>query len=335
MERRKVLSAAAAAAAPWPVGVRPQARPRRIGVLALSPDYPRFDEWRAFADEMARRGYREGRDVAYIHRAPGVLTEPEMSRRLRQSVDDLLRMKVDLLYVVEGDAAVRGVRATAPSVPVVVDRFYFDPVEEGHVASLARPGGNVTGNAVLNEQMEAKMIEFLLQATGAQAVVGYLDIAHLVTWPMYPRVLQRRRELGRALAFDPVVETLEQFDRLGAKLDDMRRQGVRAVKFDDPEFFSERRVEVAAAFATRRLAAISNEPAYTKAGLLLTFGWDVEDIARRSAAYVDRILRGARPQDLPVEQAARFKLGVNRATASAIGIQLPTAVIARADELVG
>ena len=335
MERRKVLSAAATVAATWPVGVRPQTRVRRIGVLALSPDYPQFDEWRAFADEMARRGYREGREVEYVHRASGVLTEPEMSRRLRQSVDELLRMKIDVLYVVEGDAAVRGLRAATVPVPVVVDRFYFDPVERGHVASLAGPGGNITGNAVLNEQMEAKMVEFLLQATGTQAVVGYLDIAHLVTWPMYPRVLQQRRDLGRALAFTPVVETLEQFDHLGAKLDRMRREGVRAVKFDDPEFFSDRRREVASAFAVRRLAAISNEPAYTKAGLLLTFGWDAEDIANRSAAYVDRILRGARPHDLPVEQAARFKLGVNRATARAIGIQLPSAVLARADELVG
>ena len=334
MERRKVLSAAAAVSAPWPVGMRAQVRARRIGVLALSADYARFDEWRAFADEMARRGYREGREVEYVHRAPGVQTEPEMSRRLRQSVDDLLRMKIDLLYVVEGDVAVRGLRAAAPTVPVVVDRFYFDPVERGHVASLARPGGNVTGNAVLNEQTEIKMVEFLLQATGAQAVVGYLDIAHLVSWPMYPRVLQQRRELGRVLAFTPVVETLERFDQLGATLDHMRRQRVRAVKFDDPEFFAERRGEVAAAFAARRVAAISNELAYTKAGLLLTFGWDIEDIARRSAAYVDRILRGTRPQDLPVEQVARFKFGVNLATARAIGVQLPTAVIARADELV-
>jgi len=335
MERRTVLNAAAAVAATWPIGVRPQGRTRRIGVLALSADYPRFDEWRAFADEMARRGYRDGRDVEYVHRAAGVLTEPEMSRRLRQSVDDLLRIKIDLLYVVEGDVAVRGLRAAAARVPVVVDRFYFDPVERGHVASLARPGGNVTGNSVLNEQTEAKMVEFLLQATGSQAAVGYLDIAHLATWPMYPRVLQQRRELGRALAFAPVVETLEQFDHLGATLDRMRRQGVRSVKFDDPEFFSGRRGEVAAAFAARRLAAISNELAYTKAGLLLTFGWDVEDIARRSAAYVDRILRGVRPQDLPVEQVARFKLGVNLVTGRAIGLQLPSAVIARADELVG
>jgi hypothetical protein len=123
-----------------------------------------------------------------------------MSRRLRQSGDDLSRMKIDVLYVVEGDVAVRGLRAAAPGVPVVVDRFHFDPVERGHVASLAWPGGNVTGNAVLNEQAEVKMVEFLLQATGAQAVVGYLDLAHLVSWPVYPRVLQQRRELGRALA---------------------------------------------------------------------------------------------------------------------------------------
>ncbi|HSB22182.1 MAG TPA: hypothetical protein VLE94_03635, partial [Burkholderiaceae bacterium] len=237
MKRRTTLGVAAALAAPWPLRAQVQARPRRLGVLALSAGYPQFDEWRAFADEMGRRGYREGREVEYVHRAPGVQTEPELSRRLQQRAAELLQLKVDLLYLVEGDMALRGIRALTRTVPVVVDRFYFDPVERGHVASLARPGGNVTGNAVLDAEAEAKMVEFLLQATGPQAVVGYLDIGHLLTWPFYPHVMEQRRQLGRALSFTPVIESLDRFDQLAAALERLGRQGVRAVKFDDPEFF--------------------------------------------------------------------------------------------------
>ncbi|HET7527412.1 MAG TPA: ABC transporter substrate-binding protein [Burkholderiaceae bacterium] len=334
MERRKILEAAAASAAPWPVGARAQGPKHRVGVLALSADYARFEEWRAFADEMARRGYQEGREVEYLHRAPGIQTEPEMSQQLQRSVDELSRMKVALIYVVEGDVALRSVMRFAPPVPIVVDRFYLDPVERGLVASLARPGGNVTGNAVLDGELEHKMIELLLEAAGAQSVVGYLDIEHLRTWPLYPRVLQRRRELGRTLRFTPVVESLERFDELSAALERLQRQGVRAVKFDDPEFFLDRRADVAAAFTARRLAAVSNELAYARAGLLLAFGWDVGDIARRSASYVDRILRGTRPQDLPVEQVTKFRLGVNLATARSLGIKLPRSIVVRAQELV-
>jgi putative ABC transport system substrate-binding protein len=114
----------------------------------------------------------------------------------------------------------------------------------------------------------------------------------------------------------------------------LQRRGARAVKFDDPEFFVDRRDEVAAAFRARKLAAVCSELAYTRAGLLLTFGWDVASIARRSAAYVDRILRGARPQDLPVEQVSSFRLGVNLATARALDIRLPRAIVVRANEVV-
>jgi len=334
MKRRKVVQGAAAVAAPWPVRARAQTQRHRIGVLALSADYARYEEWRAFADEMARRGHREGREVEYVHRAPGTLTEPEMSRRLQQAVEELVRMKVDLIYVVEGDVALRGFMQLAPTVPVIVDRFHFDPVDRGFVASLARPGGNITGNAVLDEQLEAKMVEFLLEATGTQPLVGYLDATYQRTWPLYARVQERRRELGRTLRFAPVVEWLKRFDELGAATDRLKRQGVRAVKFDDLEFFVERRAEVAAAFTARKVASVSNEPAYARAGLLLAFGWDVGDIARRSAAYADRILRGSRPLDLPVEQVSKFKLGVNLATARTLGIVLPPSLVLRADEVV-
>lgn len=332
MDRRTALEAAATLAAPWPASA--QTPKARIGVLAPTTNYPRFEEWQAFVNEMARRGYREGREIEYVHRAAGIQTEPDLSERLRQGVEELSRLNVNLIYVVEGDTALPSIKRISPSMPVVVDRFYLDPVERGLVASLARPGGNVTGNAVLHTELESKMVELLLEAMGAQPMVGYLDVTYMQTWPRYPRVLESRRALGRTLRFTPVFDWLERFDELDTVLGRLKSRGVRAVKFDDPEFFVERRGEVAAAFTDRGLAAVSNEAAYTRDGLLLTFGWDVGDIARRSAAYVDRILRGTRPQDLPVEQVSTFKVGVNLATARALAIRLPRSLVVRAHEVI-
>ena len=332
MDRRKALETAAALAAPWRAGA--QTLKARIGVISLIADYSRLEEWQAFANEMARRGYREGHEVEYVHRGANIQTEPELSERLRQGVEELSRLKVNLIYVVDGDAALPSIKRISPTIPVVVDRFYLDPVERGLVASLARPGGNVTGNAVLQSELEGKMVELLLEATGPQPMVGYLDVTYMQTWPRYPRVLESRRALGRTLHFTPVFDWLERFDDLDSVLRRFQRQGVRAVKFDDPEFFVDRRSDVAAAFIARRLAAVSTETAYTRSGLLLTFGWDVADIARRSAAYADRILRGTRPQDLPVEQVSTFKVGVNLATARALAIRLPRSLVVRAHEVV-
>jgi putative ABC transport system substrate-binding protein len=169
---------------------------------------------------------------------------------------------------------------------------------------------------------------------GTPAKVALLDPSHLKTWSLYPQLQSRRHELARALGVKLVFHSADRVEELGPLLAQLRRDGVRAVKFDDPDLFVDRRSEVAAAFYAARMPALSVESAYVKAGLLLAFGWDVEDIARRSAAYVDRILRGQRPQDLPIEQVSRFKLAVNLATARAIGVKIPPTILARADEVI-
>jgi putative ABC transport system substrate-binding protein len=307
---------------------------RRVGVLAESADYERMDEWKAFADEMARRGHVAGRNVEYLHRNAGTNAEPELSRRLQQAAAELVQRKIDVLYLAEGDVGLRAVRPVVSPIPIVVDRFYFDPVERGHVASLSRPGANVTGNAVLYAQHEAKGIELLVQALGMGTKLAVIDPSHLRTLPLYPQVQAVRREVAHALRVTLVDGWVDRVEDLAPLLAQLKRDGVRAAKFDDPIFFIDRRAEVAAAFTAARLPALSFEPAYVKLGLLLALGWDVEEIARRSAGYVDRILRGQRPQDLPVEQVSKFKVAVNLATARAIGVKIPASVLARADEVI-
>ena len=334
--RRRHLLTRAAAPLLTPVSVWPQASPPRwrVGVLTLTANYERFDEWRAFADEMARRGHVAGRSVEYIHRSAATDTEPELSKRMAQLAGELVRLKVDLIYLAEGDLGLRAVHQAARTMPIVVDRFHLDPVDIGYVSSLSRPGGNITGNAVLGLEQEAKAIELLLQTLGPIGVVGMLEQSYQRTWTHYERLRATREAAARKLGVVLAFRSVDRFEQLAPVLAQMRRDGVRAVKFDDPEYFVNRRADVAAAFTAQRLPAISMEPAYARAGLLMAFGWDVEDIARRSASYVDRILRGARPQDLPVEQVSKFKLAVNVRTARAIGVVVAPSILARADEVI-
>lgn len=333
--RRRHLLTRAAAPLLAPTGVWPQAPRRRlVGVLTQAADFERFDEWRAFAGEMARLGHVAGRSVEYVHRSVGTDAEPELSKRMAQRAAELARMNVDVIYLAEGDPALRAVRQAVRTIPIVVDRFFLDPVELGYVASFSRPGGNVTGNAVLGLELEAKAIELLAQTLGAVGVLGVLESSFQRTFVNYARVMTAREAVARRLGVRLALRTADNFEQLAPMLAQMRRDGVRAVKFDDPEYFADRRAAVAAAFMAERMPAVSIEPAYARAGLLMSFGWDVEDIARRSALYVDRILRGASPRELPVEQVSKFKVAVNVRTARAIGVVVAPSLLARADEVI-
>ena len=259
------------------------------------------------------------------------------SRKCRASLSaaaELVAQRVDVIYAVEVTATVQAAQRVTQSVPIIFDRSWIDPVELGLVSSLSRPGGNVTGNAVLGFELEGKAIEALLAVVGAKAPIGVVQSTAVRSWPNYERVKAKRIVIERTLGVRLEVGEADGIQQLGDELSRMRRQGVRGVKIDDPEEFADRREEVAAMFAANRLAAVSTEPEFARAGLLIGFGWNVEEIARRSAGYAHRILGGARPGELPVEQVTKFKLILNRRTARMIGTTLPRALLVRADEVI-
>lgn len=307
---------------------------RRIGLLSVTETYTKLPEWRAFVDELARLGRAQGREIEYLHRYAGTYDEPQMSRLLVAAAAELVAQRVDVIYTVEIAATVQAAQRVTQSVPIVFDRSWVDPVEIGLVSSLSRPAGNVTGNAVLGFELESKAIEALLTVVGTQAPIGLVQSTSVRSWPAYERVKAMRSVIERTLGVRLEVREADGIEQLGDALVRMRRQGVRGVKLDDPEEFAPRREEVAAMFAANRLAAVSTEPEFARAGLLIGFGWDVDEIARRSAGYVHRILNGARPGELPVEQMTKFKLILNRRAARTIGATLPRALLARADEVI-
>jgi len=310
-------------------GWRPADRP-----VVRHRDLTKLPECRAFVDELARLGRAQGREIEYLHRYAGTYDEPQMSRLLVAAAAELVAQRVDVIYTVEIAATVQAAQRVTQSVPIVFDRSWVDPVEIGLVSSLSRPAGNVTGNAVLGFELESKAIEALLTVVGTQAPIELVQSTSVRSWPAYERVKAMRSVIERTLGVRLEVREADGIEQLGDALVRMRRQGVRGVKLDDPEEFAPRREEVAAMFAANRLAAVSTEPEFARAGLLIGFGWDVDEIARRSAGYVHRILNGARPGELPVEQMTKFKLILNRRAARKIGATLPRALLARADEVI-
>jgi putative ABC transport system substrate-binding protein len=337
MIRRSALAWLAAALAPMESNAffaQAATRVRRIGVLGNTDAYVRLAEWKSFVDELERRGQLEGRDVEFVHRYAGTYAEPEASKRLARLAAELVAMKVDLIYAVDDGGSGLAARNATRTIPIVFDHSWHDPVEAGLVASLARPGANVTGNATLGAQLEHKTIQLLVEAVGKGVTVGAVHSSALKSWPQFPRVSAARQAAARAVGVRLEFFEADTVDDLRLALPRMLATGIRAAKFDDTEEFSRHRGDIAALFRAHRMAAISSEPAYARAGLLLAFGWDAADIARRSAAYVDRILRGAKPSDLPVEQVARINLVVNLTTARAIGLIMPPSLLARADEVI-
>ena len=173
----------------------PPARPapaRRIGLLSVLDTYTKLPEWRAFVDELARLGQGQARDIEYLHRYAGTYDEPQMSRLLVAAASELVAQRVDVIYAVEIAATVQAAQKATQSVPIVFDRSWSDPAEIGLVASLSRPGGNVTGNAVLGFELESKAIEALLAVVGTKAPVGIVQSTAVRSWPHYERFKAKR-----------------------------------------------------------------------------------------------------------------------------------------------
>lgn len=332
MTPRRALLALLAAA---PLAGRTQSpQPKRVGVLGNTPSYVQWTEWRIFVDELARLGFVEGRNLGFVHRYAGTYAEPEATTRMREQAQELVRSGVDLIYAVDDGSSAISAQQVTRTVPIVFDRSWRDPVALGLVASLARPGGNITGNAVLGLQIEAKAIEVLINALGPLKSIAILHTTKLASWPGFEKLLMQRRALAREMGVELVKFEVDTVDALPAVLQHIRAAGIRAVKFDDPEGFDTRRPEVVMHFERHGLAGLSTEVDYARQGLLFGFGWDVADIARRSARYVASILKGAHPNDLPVEQVDKVHLVVNRRAAQRLGIRLPPAVLLRADEVI-
>jgi len=305
-------------------------QPKKILRLGyISSTDPVTESARAAAIRLAlrERGYIEGQNIAIEYRyAEGKLERhPELAA-------ELVRLKVDIILVAGGDIPIRAALNATKTIPIVMTGGATDPVTAGLVKSLARPGGNVTGITLLNRELGGKRLELLKETVPKVTRVAVLYDPFI---PSHLHEVKERLPVP-ARALELIVQPLEvrgadDLERLVAVLSKERLDGLYVISSPLVNANQKRIADIA---VKRRLPAVySNRESIAEGGLMY-YGADLEDSYRRVAYYVDRILKGAKPADLPVEQPMKFELVINLNTAKQIGLTMPPEVLARASKLI-
>jgi putative ABC transport system substrate-binding protein len=313
------------------VGVTVQAQQpkkvHRIGFLSLQDPVAESSRFRAIRLAMRDLGYIEGHNIAIEYRnAEG------KSDRLPELAAELVRLKVDIIIVPSGDRTIRAAKNATKTIPIVMMGQGSDPVRAGHVESLARPGGNVTGVTNLIRELGGKRLELLKETVPKLSRVAVLyDLAS-------PPNLHEVKELlpadARALnlTIQPwEIRAVDDFEKVFAALNKQRPDGLYAIAGG---VMRPNRKRIAGFALKSRLPSVYSSREFVEAGGLMSYRSDEADSYRRVATYVDKILKGANPADLPVEQPTKFQLIVNLKTAKQIGVTIPPNVLARADKLI-
>jgi putative ABC transport system substrate-binding protein len=301
---------------------QPAPRVHRIGVLLHNGAPPGLLE--AFREGLHELGYLEGRNIVIeLRNAAG------KNERLSALVNDLLRLKVDVILAVNTPAAQAVKKATA-TVPVVITRI-GDPVQAGLVASLGRPGGNVTGLSFMHTEFSAKRLELLRELLpGLSRVVALFNADNPSHTPQIAEMGRASSQLG--LEFLPLA-VRDPSDFPGVFKAATRARAEALIVLDDTEI-TQHRSQILKLAAAHSLPVISRYKDFTEAGGLIAYGPSLPALYRRAAYYVDRILKGAKPADLPVEQPMKFELVINLKTAQALGLTIPPHIILQAEELI-
>ena len=297
----------------------------RIGYLDASTASGSAVLVKAFLQELSKLGWIEGKNLTIEYRFAEQKTE-----RLPELAADLVRLKVDLIVVSATPSALAAKSATT-TIPIVIASA-SDPVGAGLVASLARPGGNVTGFTGLASEVNTKRLEILKDAVPKLTRVGFLLPPVGVTGD---RQLKELRPAAPSLKLK-LEEIRTQYDAKGLEsaFKTAKQKQVKAIMtLAAPFFFAERKrvVELAVKY---RLPAIYFSKEFVDEGGLMSYGTDYEDLYRKAAQYVDRILKGTKPADLPVQQAMRFEFIISLKAAKQIGITLPYELLARANKVI-
>jgi putative ABC transport system substrate-binding protein len=317
--RRRVFVAGSVAlfATPWVADGQERNLPR-IGALLLTSNPENFQ--RQFGEALQELGYAQGRNIAIEYRS---VAAGEIDR-LAELAGELVRLQSDIIVAQNTPAAQAAKRATA-TIPIVI--MAGDPVGTGLVSSLARPGGNVTGVSAMAAEFGGKLLQLLreLLPTANQ----FATLAHATdpfARPFVDQIQSAARDIGVRIQLI-VVGGAEEFSGAFAS---MVRERSDAVVIQ-PILATRRAAELA---VESRLASIATGRSFAAAGGLLSYAADQVDLYRRAAYFVDKILKGAKPADLPVEQPTRFELVINLKTAQALGLTVPQSLLARADEVI-
>jgi putative tryptophan/tyrosine transport system substrate-binding protein len=320
LRRRRFITLLGGAAVAWPLAARAQQAGKvpRIGIIDDSPI------WNAFRHSLRDLGYLEGQNVAFEYRYAGGLPD-----RLAWVAVELVRRPVDLIATFGTPPSLAAKQATT-TIPIVM-MGVGDPVGSGLVSSLARPGGNITGNTILGPEVAGKRLQLLKEVIPSLSRVAFLWNPDNASHPAQLAELRVAVEaLGIKLLPVP-VRSSDEFDNAFAAM--MRERPDAFLMTNDPfhqlsigrilDFLANDRLP--GMFVTREVAV---------AGGLLSYGASLPDLFRRGAVYVHKILQGTKPADLPIEQPVKFELVVNLKTAKAMGLSIPESFLLRADEAI-
>jgi ABC-type uncharacterized transport system substrate-binding protein len=278
-----------------------------------------------FLQELSKLGWVEGKNISFEYRFAEGKTD-----RLPELAAELVRLKVDLI-VTTGRAPALAAKSATATIPIVMTAFP-DPVSEGLVASLARPGGNVTGFSGLSYELNTKRLEILKDSVPKLARVGILQQVGLE-----PADLSLKENKAAAVALKLKLEEIETeagAKGLGSAFRTAKQRQVGAIMIGGGRVFLAERKRIVELAGKYSLPAIYSQKAFVDEGGLMSYGPDYDDVYRGAAVYVDKILKGAKPADLPVQQPTKFEFVINLKAAKQIGLTIPPDVLARANKII-
>lgn len=324
MNRRDtVLALVALGAMPLASFAQPGVRQLRVGIL--SPVWTRETNpiLAGVLKGLRDLGYVEGQTFTIEYRGAEGRGE-----QLGNLAVELVRLKVDVIVAISAPAILAAKNATS-TIPIVM-AFSVDPVASGFVATLSRPGGNITGLAILASDLSRKRLEFLKDA------IPTLSLVAVLANPANDASAQQVKEMGaiaQSLKLRLQIFEAREPSQFRGVFSTMQRKHAALIVLSDPMFYAERK-QILELAANRRMPIVSDWKDMAEAGALIAYGPSLDHLAQRAATYVDKILRGTRPSDIPVEQPTRFDLIINLKTAKALGIKIPNSIMVQATKVI-
>jgi putative ABC transport system substrate-binding protein len=328
MVRRAFITLLGGLAAAWPLAARAQQDGRMRRVAILTP-YPPADAVmqarnRAFQQELARLGWTRDRNVQFDER----WTTDNMDL-IRANAANLVDLKPDVI-VATGGRVIPILMQLTRSIPIIIPGT-TDPVVTGWAESLARPGGNVTGFTNAESSIVGKLLQTLKLVAPGTSRVAYIYNPDNAIAPPYVGLFET---FARSLSIQPLIAPVRGMGDIDRAIESLAQQQNGGVYFPGDLTTNALRDQVTALVARHRVPAIYTDRIFVASGGLISYDADRNDIFRRAASYVDRILRGEKPGDLPFQQPTKYQLTINLKTAKALGLDIPANVLALADEVV-